>query len=36
MELLLKEVAYDGRTGKVVITFNPNGIQALSNQEAVA
>ena len=36
MELLLSEVAYDGRTGKVLITFHANGIQALSNQEAVA
>jgi site-specific DNA recombinase len=37
MELLLKEVAFDGRTGKVMITFQPTGIQSLANQqEAVA
>jgi site-specific DNA recombinase len=37
MELLLKEVAYDGRSGKVLITFHAGGIQALAHQaEAVA
>lgn len=37
MELLLKEVAYDGRTGKVLTTFHADGIQALAHQtEAVA
>jgi site-specific DNA recombinase len=37
MELLLSRVDYDGRTGKVLITFHPSGIQSLAHQsEAVA
>jgi site-specific DNA recombinase len=35
VELLLKEVTYDVRSGKVVITFHPSWIQSLANQEEV-
>ena len=35
LELLLSEVAYDGRSGKVVITFHPSGIHSLAHQEEV-